>query len=64
MLNTEINELKMKIDNIKKEVTNDIENLRKKNGTETQNTMEGQSSRLESQKLKKRWKFKEKLMSY
>jgi hypothetical protein len=64
MLNTEINELKMKIDNIKKEVTNDIENLRKKNGTETQNTMEGQSSRLESQKLKKKWKFKEKLMSY
>jgi hypothetical protein len=30
----------MKIDNIKKEVTHDMENLRKKNETEKQNTME------------------------
>jgi DNA repair exonuclease SbcCD ATPase subunit len=46
-INREINELKMKIDNIKKEVTHGMENLRKKNETEIQNTMEGQSSRLE-----------------
>jgi hypothetical protein len=37
----------MKIDYIKEEVTRDMENLRKKNQTETQNTMEGHSSRLE-----------------
>jgi hypothetical protein len=37
----------MKIDNIKEEVTHDMENLRKKNETEIQNTMEGHSSRLE-----------------
>jgi hypothetical protein len=35
------------IDNIKGEETHDIENLRKKNGTEIQNTMEGHFSRLE-----------------
>jgi hypothetical protein len=37
----------MKIDNIKEEVTHDMENFRKKNETETQNRMEGHSSRLE-----------------
>jgi chromosome segregation ATPase len=37
----------MKIDNIKEEVTHDIESLRKKNETEIENTMEGHSSRLE-----------------
>jgi hypothetical protein len=31
----------MKTDNIKEEVTHDIENLRKKNETEMQNKMEG-----------------------
>jgi archaellum component FlaC len=46
-INTEINELKKKIDNIKEEVTHDMENLRKKNETEIHNTIEGQSSRLE-----------------
>jgi uncharacterized phage infection (PIP) family protein YhgE len=46
-INREINELKMKIENIKEEVTNDMENLRKKNQTETQNRVEGHSSRLE-----------------
>jgi uncharacterized membrane protein YccC len=46
-INREINELKMKIDNIKEEMTHDMENLRKKNETETQNTMEGHSRRLE-----------------
>jgi uncharacterized phage infection (PIP) family protein YhgE len=45
--NKEINELRMKIENIKEEVTHDMENLRKKNKTETQNTVEGYSSRLE-----------------
>jgi DNA-binding protein H-NS len=37
----------MKIDNIKEEETQDMENLRKKNETEMQNKMEGQSSRIE-----------------
>jgi polyhydroxyalkanoate synthesis regulator phasin len=37
----------MKIDNIKEKVTHDMENLRKKNETETQNTVEGHSSRLQ-----------------
>jgi chromosome segregation ATPase len=46
-INREINELRTKIDNIKGEVTHDMENLRKKNETEIQNTMEGNSSRLE-----------------
>jgi uncharacterized protein YlxW (UPF0749 family) len=32
-INREINELRMKIDNIKEEVTHDMENLRKKNET-------------------------------
>jgi uncharacterized protein Yka (UPF0111/DUF47 family) len=40
-INREINELKMKIDNIKEEVTHGMENLRKKNETEIQNTIEG-----------------------
>jgi hypothetical protein len=37
----------MKIDNIKEEVAHDMENLRKKYETETQNKVEGHSSRLE-----------------
>jgi chromosome segregation ATPase len=40
----------MKIDNVKEEVTYDIENLKKNNQTETQNTMEGHSSRQEQVK--------------
>jgi hypothetical protein len=64
-----INELKTKMDNIKEEETHDMENLRKMNETETQNTMEGYSSRLEqaeekSQNLKMKWKLKEKRKSY
>jgi acetolactate synthase small subunit len=46
-INREMNELKLKIDNIKEEMTHDMENFRKKNETETQNTMEGHCSRLE-----------------
>jgi predicted RNase H-like nuclease (RuvC/YqgF family) len=46
-INREINELRSKIDNIKEEVTHDMENLRKKNETHMQNKMEGHSSRLE-----------------
>jgi hypothetical protein len=46
-INREINELRMKIDNIKEEVTQDVENLRKTNETEMQNKMESQSSRLD-----------------
>jgi hypothetical protein len=37
----------VKIANIKEKVTQDMENLRKKNKTEIQNKMEGQSSRIE-----------------
>jgi chromosome segregation ATPase len=37
----------MKTDNIKEEVTHDIENLSKKKETEIQNKIEGHSSRLE-----------------
>jgi chromosome segregation ATPase len=42
----EINELRAKIDNIKEQVTHDMENLRKKNETEIQNKMEGHCSRI------------------
>jgi oligoendopeptidase F len=41
-INREINELKT--DNIKEEVTHDMENLRKENESDIQNTMEGHSS--------------------
>jgi predicted nucleic acid-binding Zn-ribbon protein len=44
-INREISKLRSKIDNIKEEVTHDMENLRKKN--EIENKMEGHSSRLE-----------------
>jgi hypothetical protein len=37
---------RMKTNNIKEEVTQDMENLRKKNETDTQNTMEDHSSRI------------------
>jgi polyhydroxyalkanoate synthesis regulator phasin len=37
----------MKIENIKEEVTHDMENIRKKNWTEKQNTVKSHSSRLE-----------------
>jgi hypothetical protein len=37
----------MKTDNIKDEMTHDMENLRKKNETEMQNKMESPSSSLE-----------------
>jgi gamma-glutamyl phosphate reductase len=42
-----INELRMKIDNIKEETTQDMENHRKKNETELQNKLKDQSSRIE-----------------
>jgi ABC-type antimicrobial peptide transport system ATPase subunit len=45
-ISREINELSTKIDNIK-EVTHDMENLRKKNETEIQNKMEGHPSKTE-----------------
>jgi hypothetical protein len=48
MINKEINELRTKIDNIKEEGTQDMENLKKKkNETERQNKMKGQSSIIE-----------------
>jgi hypothetical protein len=37
----------VKIDNVKEEVTHDMENLRRKNETESQNKMESHSSRIE-----------------
>jgi hypothetical protein len=37
----------VKIDNIKEEMTHDMENLREKNETEIQKKMEGHSRRLE-----------------
>jgi chromosome segregation ATPase len=46
-INKEKNELGLKIDNIKEKGTQGTENLRKKNETELQNKMEGQSSRIE-----------------
>jgi hypothetical protein len=46
-INKQINELRMKTDNIKEEVIQDMENLRKKNKTKMQNKMEGQFIRLE-----------------
>jgi polyhydroxyalkanoate synthesis regulator phasin len=60
-LNREINEIKMKTDKIKEEVTHDMKNLRKKNETEIQSTVEGHSSRLEQAEdrisdLKIKWK--------
>jgi hypothetical protein len=36
IINTEVNELRMKVDNIKEEVIHDMERLRKKNETEIQ----------------------------
>jgi hypothetical protein len=47
IINREINELRVKIDNIKEEVTHSMENVRKKNETEIEITMEGHSTRLE-----------------
>jgi hypothetical protein len=59
----------MKIDNIKEEVTHDMENLRKKYETDIQNTMEGHSSRLEqakieSKNMKMKWKLMKNMKSY
>jgi chromosome segregation ATPase len=47
MINKEINELRTKIDNIKEETTQNMENLSKKKEIELQNKTEGQSSRIE-----------------
>jgi flagellin-specific chaperone FliS len=47
LINKEINELRTKIDNIKEEMTQVMENFRKKNKTELQNKAEGQSNRIE-----------------
>jgi DNA-binding protein H-NS len=47
MINKWINELRTKIDNIKEETTQDMENLRKKNKTKLQSRTEGKFSRIE-----------------
>jgi hypothetical protein len=46
-INREIDQLKIKIEDIKEEVTYDMEISEQKNETETQNAVEGHSSRLE-----------------
>jgi hypothetical protein len=46
-INKEINELKMKTDNIKEEANQDMENGRKNKEAELQNKIEGQSRRIE-----------------
>jgi hypothetical protein len=43
----ETNKLRAKIDQIKEEITHDMENLKKKNETEIQNKMEGHYSKIE-----------------
>jgi polyhydroxyalkanoate synthesis regulator phasin len=68
-INREINELKTKIDNIKQEVTHDMEHLRKNNDTEIQNKMEGYFSRIEQtdnriSELEDEMAIKEKLKNY
>jgi hypothetical protein len=50
----------MKIGDIKEEVTQDMEDLRKKKKTEMQNKMEGQSSRTEQAELEDEMVIKEK----
>jgi hypothetical protein len=64
-INRELNELKLKVENIKEEVTHDMENLIKKNQTETRNIVEVHSSRLEQvedgiSELKEKIEIKEK----
>jgi hypothetical protein len=59
----------MKIDSIKEEVTHDIENIRKKNKTKIQNTMEYHSSTLEQaedriSELEDEMEIKEKQKNY
>jgi uncharacterized coiled-coil protein SlyX len=68
-INRKINELKVKIDNIKEEVTHDIGNLRKKNETEIQNKKEDYYKRLQQteeriSELEMKWKLKEKPKHY
>jgi chromosome segregation ATPase len=46
-INREINELRIEIENIKEEVTHNLENIRIKTETEIQNKMEGHSRRTE-----------------
>jgi broad specificity polyphosphatase/5'/3'-nucleotidase SurE len=67
--NIEINKLRSNIDNVKEEVTQDMENLRKKKETEIQNKMEGHPAeqnkqKTDSQNLKMKWQLKEKLKNY
>jgi hypothetical protein len=55
-----MNELRMKIDSIKEEVTHDMENLRKNNEIEIQHKMESHFTRIEktqdrSRNLKVKW---------
>jgi hypothetical protein len=54
------------MDNIKEEVTHDMENFRKKNETEIQNTMESQSSILEQaeDRISELEELEEKLKNY
>jgi hypothetical protein len=60
MINKEINELRTKLDNIKEETTQDMENHRKKNETNCKtkwkaNPAEQNKQKTESQNLKMKW---------
>jgi hypothetical protein len=68
-INMDINELRVNTDNIKEEVTHGIGNLRKKNETDIQITMEGHYSRLEQaedriSELEDKMEIKGKLKNY
>jgi hypothetical protein len=58
----------MKIDNIKEEVTHDMENLRKKNKTQMQKwkatPADWNKQKTEFQNSKMKWQLKEKLKNY
>jgi hypothetical protein len=59
----------LKIDNIKEEVTHDMDNLRKKNETEIKTQRKAtpadkNKQKTQSQNLKMKWKLKEKLKNY
>jgi sugar-specific transcriptional regulator TrmB len=64
-----MNELRMTIDNLKEEGTHDMKNLRKRNETEIQDTMEGHSNILEKaedriSELEDEMEIKGKMKSY
>jgi peptide deformylase len=68
-INTELNELRGEIDNIKEEGSHDIENLRKRMKRKYKTKWkaipaEQNKQKTESQNLKMKWQLKEKLKNY